>query len=202
MPANFPRIAFTAGVKAQQEKFGSRRQYERTEAMGSGDRLTGTEVEFIARRDSFYLATVGETGYPYVQFRGGPRGFLKPLDAQTLAYADFRGNRQYISVGNLENNSRAALILMDYPNRRRLKVYATIESREAAAAPELVATLADAGYSAMIERVMVLHVEAFDWNCPQHIIPRYTLEEIGAAAEPLHARIRELERELGRLKRE
>ncbi|TAK87673.1 MAG: pyridoxamine 5'-phosphate oxidase family protein [Betaproteobacteria bacterium] len=183
MPTNFPRIAFTASVKAQQEKHGSRRQYERMEAMRAEDTLTEREAEFISERDSFYMATVGENGYPYVQFRGGPRGFLKVLDAHTLAYADFRGNRQYVSVGNLEKNNRAALILMDYPNRRRLKIYATIEARNAAETPELIATLADPGYPAVVERAMVLHVGAFDWNCPQHIIPRYTLEEMRTAAK-------------------
>lgn len=202
MPTNFPRIAFTASVKAQQDKHGSRRQYARMEAMRAEDSLTEREVEFISRCDSFYLATVGENGYPYVQFRGGPRGFLKAVNAHTLAYADFRGNRQYISVGNLEKNSRAALILMDYPNRRRLKMYATIEALDAAEAPELIATLADPGYSAVVERAMVLHVEAFDWNCPQHITPRYTLEEMRAVVEPLHARIKELENEVERPRRE
>lgn len=200
MPTSFPRIAFTASVRAQQEKHGSRRQYERMEAMRAEDGLTDREVEFISGRDSFYMATAGENGYPYVQFRGGPRGFLKALDAHTLAYADFRGNRQYISVGNLEKNSRAALILMDYANRRRLKIYATIETRDASEAPELIATLADPGYPAVVERAMLLRVDAFDWNCPQHIVPRYTLEEVQAASEPLHARIKELEREVKRLK--
>lgn len=201
-PSNFHRIAFTARVKAQQDKHGSRRQYERMEAARAEDNLTERETEFISGRDSFYMATVGENGYPYVQFRGGPRGFLKTVDAHTLAYADFRGNRQYISVGNLEKNSRAALILMDYPNRRRLKIYATVKTLDAAGASELIATLADPRYSAVVERAIVLRVEAFDWNCPQHITPRYSLEEMQAAAAPLRARIKELEKEVERLRRE
>jgi predicted pyridoxine 5'-phosphate oxidase superfamily flavin-nucleotide-binding protein len=201
MPSNFPRIAFTASVKAQQDKHGSRRQYERMEATRAEDKLTGREIEFISERDSFYMATIGEHGFPYVQFRGGPRGFLKAVDAQTLAYADFRGNRQYVSVGNLETNNRAALILVDYPNRRRLKIYATVKALDAGEAPDLIAKLADPRYAAVVERAMLLHVEAFDWNCPQHITPRYSLDEVQAAAEPLQARIKELENELERLRR-
>jgi uncharacterized protein len=201
MPSNFPRIAFTASVKAQQDKHGSRRQYERMEATRAEDKLTGREIEFISERDSFYMATIGEHGFPYVQFRGGPRGFLKTVDAQTLAYADFRGNRQYVSVGNLETNNRAALILVDYPNRRRLKIYATVKALDAGEAPDLIAKLADPRYAAVVERAMLLHVEAFDWNCPQHITPRYSLDEVQTAAEPLQARIKELENELERLRR-
>ncbi|MBI4468738.1 MAG: pyridoxamine 5'-phosphate oxidase family protein, partial [Acidobacteria bacterium] len=148
--------------------------------------LSFAEADFIAERDGFYLATVGENGYPYVQFRGGPKGFLKMLDPKKLAYADFRGNMQYISVGNLNGNDTAALILMDYANRRRLKIFAHIEVVEAEDAPELIAQLQDTAYNAQIERAMVLHVEAFDWNCPQHITPRYTIEEIRELNAPLN----------------
>ncbi len=172
MARNFAEIAFTESVKAQQEKYGSRHSYARIEAIERGTELSLAEADFIAERDSFYLATVGENGYPYVQFRGGPKGFLKVLDQKTLAYADFRGNLQYISVGNLSRNDRAALILMDYARRQRLKIYARIEVIEAKDAPELIAQLQDPDYKAQIERAMVLHVEAFDWNCPQHITPQ------------------------------
>lgn len=200
MAKNFAEIAFTESVKAQQEKYGSRRSYARMEAQARGTELSFAEADFIAERDSFYLSTVGENGYPYVQFRGGPKGFLKALDARTLAYADFRGNLQYISVGNLTRNDRAALILMDYAQRRRLKIYARIEVIEAKDAPELIAQLQDPRYNAQIERAMILHVEAFDWNCPQHITQRFTLEEIRELNAPLYEQVAKLEAEIERLK--
>ena len=200
MAKNFAEIAFTESVKAQQQKYGSRRSYARMEAQARGNEISANEAEFIAERDSFYLATVGANGFPYVQFRGGPRGFLKVLDAKTLAYADFRGNMQYISVGNLTGNDKAALILMDYANRQRLKIYARIEVIEAKDNPELIAQLQDASYEAQIERAMVLHVQAFDWNCPQHITPRFTIEEIRELNAPLYEHIAKLEAELAQLK--
>ena len=196
MVRNFAEIAFTDAVKAQQEKHGSRRSYARMEAVQQGMDMGFAEAEFITERDGFYLATVGANGYPYVQFRGGPKGFLKVLDHATLAYADFRGNLQYISVGNLQGNDRAALILMDYANRRRLKIYARIEVVDATVDPELVAQLEDPSYPARIERAMLLHVEAVDWNCPQHITPRYTMEEIREMNAPLLEHIAKLEAEL------
>ena len=200
MARNFAEIAFTESVKAQQEKYGSRKSYARMEAQARGTELSFAEVDFIAERDSFYLSTVGENGYPYVQFRGGPKGFLKVLDARTLAYADFRGNLQYISVGNLTRNDKAALILMDYAQRQRLKIYARIEVIEAQDAPELIAQLQDPEYKAQIERAMLLHVEAFDWNCPQHITQRFTLEEIRELNAPLFEHVAKLEAEIERLK--
>ena len=199
MAKNFSEIAFTASVKAQQEQYGSRQQYARMGRVAHGTTLTLAETEFIAVRDGFYLATVGETGYPYVQFRGGPPGFLRVLDAQTLGCADFRGNRQYITVGNLDQNNRAALILMDYPNRSRLKLYARIEVISAKDRPELMEKLDVPGYDAKIERAMLLHIEAFDWNCPQHITPRFTMEEIQEMNRPLYEHITKLETELTRL---
>ncbi len=199
MAKNYLEIAFTESVKAQQEIYGSRRQYERVEKIERGTELSFAEADFIARRDSFYLATVGENGQPYVQFRGGAAGFLKVLDKQTLAYADFKGNLQYISVGNLTENNRAALILMDYPNRQRLKIFARVEVLKAADAPELIIKLENANYGAKIERAMILHVEAFDWNCPQHITPRFTAEEIREMNQPLYERIAKLEAEIKRL---
>ena len=200
MARNFAEIAFTESVKAQQEKYGSRRSYARMEAMERGNEISEAEAEFIAERDGFYLATVGESGFPYVQFRGGPKGFLKVLDAKTLAYADFRGNMQYISVGNLHRNDKAALILIDYARRQRLKIYARIEVIEAKDNPELIAQLQDASYEAQVERAMVLHVEAFDWNCPQHITQRFTIEEIRELNAPLYEHVAKLEAEIERLK--
>jgi predicted pyridoxine 5'-phosphate oxidase superfamily flavin-nucleotide-binding protein len=200
MAKNFAEIAFTESVKAQQEQYGSRQQYARMDRLARGTTLTFAETEFIAARDSFYLATVGETGYPYVQFRGGPPGFLRVLDAQTLGYADFRGNRQYITVGNLDQNDRAALILMNYAKRARLKIYARIEVINAKDRPELMDKLSVPGYDTKIERAMLLHIEAFDWNCPQHITPRFTMEEIQEMNAPLYEHITKLEAELMRLK--
>lgn len=202
MAKNYLEIAFTQSVKAQQEVYGSRRQYERVEKIERGTELSFSEADFIAKRDSFYLATVGENGQSYVQFRGGATGFLKVLDKQTLGYADFKGNLQYISVGNLTENNRAALILMDYPNRQRLKIFARIEVMKSADAPELIAKLENPNYQAKIERAMILHVEAFDWNCPQHITPRFTIEEVREINQPLYEHIEKLEAEIGRLKGE
>lgn len=199
MARNFGAIAFTEAVKAQQEKHGSRRSYARMEATGQEMTFGFPEADFIAERDGFYLATVGSKGYPYVQYRGGPKGFLKVLDQSTLGFADFRGNLQYVSVGNLDGNNRAALIFMDYANRRRLKLYARIEVIDAGEDPALIEQLQDSSYSAKIERAMLLHIEAFDWNCPQHITPRYTFEEIREMNGPLSERIAELEAELARL---
>ncbi len=201
MAKNFAEIAFTESVKAQQEKYGSRKSYTRMEAMARGNEISESEAEFIAARDSFYLATVGESGFPYVQFRGGPQGFLKVLDSKTLAYADFRGNMQYVSVGNLTRNDKAALILMDYANRQRLKIYARIEIVEAKDAPERIAQLQDGSYDAEVERAMLLHVEAFDWNCPQHITQRFTIEEIRELNAPLYEHVAQLEAEIARLKK-
>ncbi len=200
MAKNFAEIAFTESVKARQEQYGSRQQYAQMDRLPRGTILTLAETEFISARDGFYLATVGANGYPYVQFRGGPPGFLRVLGAQTLGYADFRGNRQYITVGNLDQNDRAALILMDYANQSRLKIYARIEVIKAKDRPDLMERLCAPGYDAKIERAMLLHVEAFDWNCPQHITPRFTMEEIQTMNAPLYEHIAKLEAELLRLR--
>ncbi|MBX7223541.1 MAG: pyridoxamine 5'-phosphate oxidase family protein [Blastocatellia bacterium] len=200
MAKNFGEIAFTESVKAEQEEYGSRRQYARMEAVQETGSLTFVEADFIAERDTFYMATVGETGFPYVQFRGGPKGFLHVLDEKTLAFADFRGNRQYISVGNLKQNNRAALILMDYVQRQRLKIYARMEIKKAEDAPELVAQLHNPAYQAKVERVIILHLEAFDWNCPQHIVQRFTLDEVADMIQPFKEQVAKLEAEIQRLK--
>ena len=148
------------------------------------DRFTQAEAAFIAERDSLYMATVSESGWPYVQHRGGPPGFIRILDEKTLAIPDFRGNRQYITTGNLAANDRAALILMDYPHRRRLKIYAHIEARDLAADPELAAKLTLPDYRAKVERGLIIHLAAFDWNCPQHITPRFSEAELAPALAP------------------
>jgi predicted pyridoxine 5'-phosphate oxidase superfamily flavin-nucleotide-binding protein len=179
MTENFTELAFTESVKAQQEKYGSRAAYSRMEQGGEfRNKLTWQERGFIEARDSFYMSSVGENGWPYMQFRGGPKGFLKALDDNTLAYADFRGNGQYISTGNFNTNNRTVLFFMDYTKQQRLKVWAETKVIEAADDPELLKQLSDPGYKAKIERIILFKVHAFDWNCPQHITPRYTKEEI------------------------
>ena len=185
MPVAFGRIAFTPGVREFQMRQGVRQRDARPDD-GSDERggaLTETEIAFVGARDGFYQATVGESGWPYVQFRGGPPGFLRVLDARTIAYADFRGNRQYISAGNLTRDGRVSLILMDYANRRRLKLFGRARLVDAGDEPALAARLEDPGYRARIEHAVVIAVEAFDWNCPQHITPRFTEAEFAARWE-------------------
>jgi predicted pyridoxine 5'-phosphate oxidase superfamily flavin-nucleotide-binding protein len=199
MPNQFAKIAFTEGVMETQDRYGTRSANQRFENSDRLDELTHREADFISDRDGFYLATVNEHGHPYVQFRGGPRGFLKVLNEKTLGYADFRGNLQYISIGNLTKNNKAALILMDYAHQVRLKIFAEIEVIDAAVDPELIARLTMPGYAAKIERAMILHVEAYDWNCPQHITRRFTLDEIESHARTLLERIKQLETEIATL---
>jgi uncharacterized protein len=197
MGNRFAEIAFTAAVLGQQEAHGSRASYARSlEGAPWNDRLTDMEVEFIAARDGFYLASVGETGWPYVQFRGGAPGFLRVVDDRTIAWADFRGNRQYVSVGNVAGDDRVAMILMDYANRRRLKILGHVEVREVGADEALAARLAVPGYEAVVERAVVVTIAGFDWNCPQHITPRFTLAEVEDATRPLRERVAELEARL------
>ena len=182
MTHRFAEIAFTDSVKAAQDRYGSRAANARMQALsGPNAALSDREAGFIAERDSFYMATTGETGWPYLQHRGGPTGFLKVIDPQTLAFADFGGNRQYVSVGNAAQNDRVALFLMDYANRLRLKVLGRLQVHDLGdAPPELVFEVELPGYRARIERVIVIRVEAFDWNCPQHITPRFTAAELAA----------------------
>jgi predicted pyridoxine 5'-phosphate oxidase superfamily flavin-nucleotide-binding protein len=195
MPYRFLEIAGTPGVKAAQAENGSGDFWAGFKGNRDFTRLTEAELQFIAKRDSFYMATASESGWPYVQHRGGPPGFLRAIDDTTLAFADLRGNRQYISVGNLTANDRASLILMDYPGRHRLKIYAHIEARSLAEEPDLAAKLEMPGYGAKPERALLLHLEAFDWNCPQHITPRFTEAELAAALDPVRSRIKALELE-------
>lgn len=193
MAHSFLAIAETPSVKAAQTANGRAASSATAAVNKERGRFTAVELQFIAARDSFYLATVSETGWPYVQHRGGPSGFLRVIDDRTLAFADFRGNRQYISLGNVSANDRVALLLMDYANRRRLKIYARIEVKDLKADPQLAETLALPGYRAKPERAFLLHLEAFDWNCPQHITPRFTEQEIAAALAPIRARLAQLE---------
>ncbi|MEZ5936020.1 MAG: pyridoxamine 5'-phosphate oxidase family protein [Alphaproteobacteria bacterium] len=195
MAQAFADIAFTPTVRDQQERLGSARLYDRALAKETpaGDSLGAREAAFIEARDGFYQATVSETGWPYVQFRGGTAGFLKVLDPKTVAYADFRGNRQYVSLGNLGGDSRIALILMDYPNRRRLKILGRARTVDLADDPDLVAQLAVPDCKGRPERAVLITVEAFDWNCPQHIPQRFTVEELATQLAPIretHERLR------------
>lgn len=179
MSHQFAKIMFTDGVKAAQEAYGSRQRMQRfSEMAGPNDTLTESEAEFISQRDSFYMATVNQDGWPYVQHRGGPPGFLRILGPKRLAYADFRGNMQLVSVGNSGENDRVSIILMDYPNRRRLKLLGHLSVENAADVPTLDLAAVDLdGYRALVERIAYIDIEAFDWNCPQHITPRYSEAE-------------------------
>jgi uncharacterized protein len=196
--------AFTPAVRRLQERAGSRAAYAEAGARGgANDRFGAREAQFIAERDGFYLATLSETGWPYVQFRGGPPGFARVLDEQTLGWADFRGNQQFVSAGNASaGEGRAALILVDYPNRRRLKLFGHLSFADMADAPaDLAARLPVPGYRAKADRAAVLRLVGFDWNCPQHIPRRFTLDELGDALAPLRARMAALEEENRALRR-
>jgi predicted pyridoxine 5'-phosphate oxidase superfamily flavin-nucleotide-binding protein len=185
MTSHFLNLMFTPAVRAAQETNGSRDAYARRDGATEPDRLTDAEAAFIASRDSFYMASVSETGWPYIQHRGGPKGFVKLLGERALALADFRGNRQYVSLGNLSRDDRVALFFMDYRERRRLKLLGRMRAVDLASAPELASVLVDGTYGARVERGLVVEVEAFDWNCSQHIVPRYTAEEIAPVIEAL-----------------
>lgn len=195
MSYGFLDIASTPSVRAAQAEMGVQDFWTNLPTDRSFDRFTENESAFIASRDSFYMASVSETGWPYVQHRGGPQGFLKVIDDRTLAFADYRGNRQYISVGNLAVNERVCLFLMDYPRRARLKIYAHAEKLALDAEPALTERLATPSYRAKPERLFRLRLDAFDWNCPQHITPRFTEAEIAAAVQPLRERLADLEAE-------
>ena len=195
MAYGFLDIAVTPSVKAAQASMGSDRIWTDFKGHREFDRFTGNEAAFIALRDSFYMASISETGWPYVQHRGGLAGFLKVLDPKTLAFADYSGNRQYISLGNLSADARTALILMDHAGRRRLKIYARAEVIAIDADPTLAERLAIPGYKGVPERILKLHLETFDWNCPQHITPRFTEAEIAVAVAPLRERVAALEAE-------
>ena len=204
MAKSFGSLVFTPVIKALQEKYGSRQQYARLE-QSAGDtpaRLGPDEITFLSERDTFYMASIGETGWPYIQHRGGPKGFLKVIDGQTIAFADFRGNRQYISTGNLMTNDRVALIFVDYPRQLRLKILGHAQIFEGEKAKEWIEKVRDPGYKATVERVLVIHVEAFDWNCQQHITARFTEEEIQEALVPLDNKMQKLEDDNKKLREE
>ena len=200
MAHQFSSLLFTDSVKDVQREMGSRPANEKLTQRGSpNDTFGDFEKDFISRRDGFYLSTIGETGWPYVQFRGGPTGFLHIVDDRTLAYADVTGNRQYISTGNLHSNPRAALFLMDYPHQTRLKILATTEVLPWSEAPDWKSQLLlpDRGRP---ERIVIIHLAAFDWNCPQHIPQRWTIDELRQT--PLFERIQSLEAEVQKLRAE
>ncbi len=196
MGNRFAELAFTPSVRAVQKSMSSSKYYDK---IGKGEpynhELGPEEMDFIALRDTFYMASVSETGWPYVQHRGGPPGFIKVLDATTLGFADYRGNRQYVSVGNVLKDDRVALILVDYPNRTRLKLlgHARIVSPDET---DLLATLDVPAYGARVERGFLIKIAAFDWNCPQHITPRFTEAEIESVMGNLKERLADLEAQL------
>ncbi|MBI1173483.1 pyridoxamine 5-phosphate oxidase [bacterium] len=186
MTDSYGQIAFTDAVKQVQELQGSRRAYARGEAGPERKRrLSPEEVAFIRTRDCFFMASVSETGWPYLQHRGGPGGFLHVLDDRRLAFVDYCGNRQYITTGNVAGNDRVALLLMDFAKRRRLKLFGRMQAVALEDNRALTESLIDPAYVALhdatVERAFVITVEAFDWNCPQHIQPRFTEAEIRAA---------------------
>jgi len=198
MPHRYAELMFTPSVIARQQHYGSAQDMARMrDEHGPFDALGDAEAAFIAQRDSFYQATVSETGWPYVQHRGGPAGFLKVMGPRQLAYADYRGNRQYLSAGHLAGNDRVALFLVDYPKRRRLKILGRMTLTDIAEAdPALVERLRPYPYRAAMERIAVISIEAYDWNCSQHLTPRYSEAQLRSVVEPLQARIAELEARL------
>lgn len=210
MSTSYLDIATTPSVAAAQANYGSAAQWGRararrdaaeTDEVGQRDPLGPPEQAFIAERDGFYLASVSETGWPYVQYRGGPAGFLAAVDAATLGFADFRGNRQYITTGNVQANDRVSLFLMDYAHRQRLKIYGRMRIIDAADDAALAAKLTVPGYPGRVERLVLITVEAFDWNCPQHITPRFTQAEVEVALAPVREELAALRSENERLRR-
>ncbi|MFD0902138.1 pyridoxamine 5'-phosphate oxidase family protein [Actinomadura sediminis] len=198
MTSRFAQLAFTPGVQRHQREHGSARAYRPLlDGPVVADRLGEAEREFVHERDSFYLASVGETGWPYVQHRGGPPGFLKALDDRTLGFADFRGNRQYITLGNLDHENRVALFLMDYAHQVRMKI---MGRARATGDPALLAELTVPHYRAKVERAVLIEVEAFDWNCRQHIPRLVPLDAVERTVASLQERIAELERQNAELR--
>jgi hypothetical protein len=197
MGRRFQELAFTPRVKEQQQEHGSRRQYERVEQTAPpGNTLGPAEQDFLQRRDSFYMASVSETGWPYVQHRGGPKGFVRVINPGLIGFADLRGNKQYVSLGNFGHDSRVCLFFMDYPYQARLKILGRVEIHEHdPEAPALIESFRPVDKSDVIERVILVHIEAFDWNCPQHITPRYTLEELQEVLAPVREKLVQLEAE-------
>ena len=197
---NYEQIAFTEAVKNLQELYGSRIAYERMENGYHEEGFTAAEVDFINNRDSFYMASISQSGYPYIQHRGGPKGFIKVLDDSTIGLVDFSGNKQYISIGNAADNTKVSLILMDYPQKARLKLFADLKIVGISENPELFQQLDPAAYQHKPERMLLFSVKGYSWNCPQHIMPRYTLEEIEAAFAERNGYVQSLEDEVRRLR--
>jgi predicted pyridoxine 5'-phosphate oxidase superfamily flavin-nucleotide-binding protein len=195
MAHKFAQTLFTEKVKAAQKANGSRDAYQRLEANDAPthDTLGPDEIEFIKARDSFYMASLSQSGWPYIQHRGGPAGFIQVLDSKTVAFADYRGNRQYISTGNIHHDPRVAIIMIDYVHQARLKIIGRMEILEATADPTKIANLMPVNYRATAERAMILHIDAFDWNCPKHITQRFTQDEIASALVPLRDQLATLE---------
>lgn len=204
MSKHYGSIAFTDAVVGVQREHGSDGFYGRKRVQGNAapgiDALTDDEREYLAERDSFYLATVSETGWPYVQYRGGPRGFLRVVDDHTIGWADFRGNLQYISTGNVGGDDRVAIIALDYAHQRRLKIFGHARVVTVAEDPALVKSFADPDYSAEVERAVLVTVEAFDWNCQQHITPRFSAAELEPHLAPLRRQLADLQAENARLR--
>ena len=200
MLKSFASMAFTDAGKKLQEQMGSRKIYARLDRDSYVDGLTENEIRFLSKQTSFYMATIGKNNFPYIQHRGGPKGFLKVLDKQRIGFIDFKGNKQYISAGNMITNNKVALIIVDYPSRTRLKVLAKAEIVEMKEDPALLDSLNLDDYQFKPERMMMFHVEAYDWNCPQHITPRYTLEDIEATFATQRGYVAKLEAELKELR--
>jgi uncharacterized protein len=208
MGRRFQEIAFTPLVKEHQKEHRSLHLYERVEKnspLGT-DKLGPAEEDFIKRRDSFYMASVSETGWPYIQHRGGPKGFVRVINPSLIGFADLRGNKQYVSLGNFDHDSRVALFFMDYPYQTRLKILGRVEVHEVEIhendkeASELIESFRPTNKSDVIERVILIHIEGFDWNCPQHITPRYTVEELEDVLAPVRERLAKLEAENAELR--
>ena len=200
MAQNYLHTLFTDRARALQQEAGSRTSYARMESGDHGPDLIGdAEAAFIAARDSFYMASVTETGWPYVQHRGGPPGFLHVLEGNRLGFADYRGNRQFMSIANLEASPRVSLFLMDYPNRRRLKLIGTASLVDGEAAPDLIASLMPPDYQAKAERAIIIDVVGYDWNCPQHITPRFGQADLEQAIMPFANELNQLRAENARL---
>ncbi|WP_168454172.1 pyridoxamine 5'-phosphate oxidase family protein [Sphingopyxis microcysteis] len=197
MARNYRHTLFSDAVKALQERHGSRASYLKMDAGADGtpDALTAKELDYIALRDSFYMASVTAHGWPYMQHRGGPAGFLRHIEGNRIGFADYRGNRQYISTANLAANDRVSLFLMDYPNKDRLKLVGHAHSVELADDPALVTSLMPEGYRATPERAFLIDVLGWEWNCSQHITPRFTEAEISAAIQPMAAELGQLRAE-------
>ena len=200
MPIAFADIAFTPSVQAEQAKFGSSKGYAKflSNERWGGDRLGAEEAAFLSERDGFFQASVSETGWPYVQFRGGKPGFVKTLDAKTIAYADLRGNRQYISAGNLRHSGRISLIAVDYPNQRRLKIWGEALFIDPTSEPVLAAAFHTS--KEPVDQIVKITISAFDWNCPRHIPRRFTLEELEPELSNLRRQIADLTAENAELK--